>query len=79
MLVLAAVVSCKGQKTTTVGTTPEIEKRVESLLSKMTLAEKIGQMNQVSVGKFAHATSTQVYLSKCSRLRNINPANLGKW
>ena len=50
MLVLAAVVSCKGQKATTVGTTPEIEKRVESLLSKMTLAEKIGQMNQVSVG-----------------------------
>ena len=50
MLVLAAVVSCKGQKTTTVGTTPEIETLVESLLSKMTLAEKIGQMNQVSVG-----------------------------
>ena len=50
MLALAAVVSCKGQKATTVGTTPEIEKRVESLLSKMTLAEKIGQMNQVSVG-----------------------------
>jgi beta-glucosidase len=50
MLVLAAVVSCTVQKTTTVGTTPEIEKRVESLLSRMTLAEKIGQMNQVSVG-----------------------------
>ena len=50
LLVLAAVVSCKQQKTTTVGTTPEIEKRVESLLSQMTLAEKIGQMNQVSVG-----------------------------
>ena len=50
LLVLAAVASCKEQKATTVGTTPDIERRVESLLSKMTLAEKIGQMNQVSVG-----------------------------
>jgi len=50
LLVAAAVVSCNGHKTTTVGTNPDVEKRVESLLSKMTLAEKIGQMNQVSVG-----------------------------
>ena len=54
LTVLAAValtVSCTERKpATTVGTTPEIEARVESLLSRMTLAEKIGQMNQVSVG-----------------------------
>ena len=54
LMVLAAVavaVSCTERKpATTVGTTPEIEARVESLLSRMTLAEKIGQMNQVSVG-----------------------------
>ena len=50
LTILAVVVSCQGNKTTTVGTTPEIEKRVEDLLSRMTLAEKIGQMNQVSAG-----------------------------
>ena len=50
LAVLAAVVSCQERKTGTVGSTPEIEQRVERLLSRMTLAEKIGQMNQVSAG-----------------------------
>ena len=50
LAVLAAVVSCQERKTTTVGSTPEIERRVDQLLSRMTLAEKIGQMNQVSAG-----------------------------
>ena len=49
-MVLVAVVSCQERKTTTVGSTPEIERRVDQLLSRMTLAEKIGQMNQVSAG-----------------------------
>ncbi len=49
LLLLAA--ACSGpQKPSTVGTTPEVERRVEQLLSQMTLAEKIGQMNQVSAG-----------------------------
>ena len=48
--VLAAVVSCREQKATTVGSTPDIERRVEQLLSRMTLSEKIGQMNQLSGG-----------------------------
>ena len=38
------------QQPSTVGTTPEVEQRVEKILSQMTLAEKIGQMNQVSAG-----------------------------
>ena len=50
LAVLAAVVSCQERETGTVGSTPEIEQRVERLLSRMTLAEKIGQMNQVSAG-----------------------------
>ena len=49
-MVLVAVVSCQERKATTVGSTPEIERRVDQLLSRMTLAEKIGQMNQVSAG-----------------------------
>ena len=50
LMVLVAVVSCQERKATTVGSTPEIERRVDQLLSRMTLAEKIGQMNQVSAG-----------------------------
>ena len=43
LTLLAAVLSCgPGQSST--------EKRVEQLLAKMTLQEKIGQMNQISVG-----------------------------
>lgn len=47
---LAVSVSCTERKPSTVGTTPEVERRVDQLLSRMTLAEKIGQMNQVSAG-----------------------------
>ena len=49
-LVLLLAVACTGQKSTTVGSTTDIEKRIDKLLSRMTLSEKIGQMNQVSVG-----------------------------
>ena len=47
---LAATVSCTERKPSTVGASPEVERRVDQLLSRMTLAEKIGQMNQVSAG-----------------------------
>ena len=47
---LAATVSCAERKPSTVGASPEVERRVDQLLSRMTLAEKIGQMNQVSAG-----------------------------
>ena len=49
LIVVAA--SCQQQKTvSTVGAGPEVEQKVEAILSQMTLAEKIGQMNQVSAG-----------------------------
>ena len=48
---VALALSCGGSKTdSTIGASSEVERRVESLLSRMTLAEKIGQMNQVSAG-----------------------------
>ena len=48
---LLAVFSCDGNKTAgTLGASDEVETRVERILSEMTLAEKIGQMNQVSAG-----------------------------
>ena len=45
--ILAILFSCGGKQVTTLGSTPEIESRVEALLKQMTLAEKIGQMNQI--------------------------------
>ena len=50
LAVLCAVLSCQEQKPSTVGASAEVESRVEVLLSRMTLAEKIGQMNQISAG-----------------------------
>ncbi|MBO6171954.1 MAG: glycoside hydrolase family 3 C-terminal domain-containing protein [Bacteroidales bacterium] len=48
---LVAMVSCQSRKVdSTIGSSPEVEARVEKILSQMTLAEKIGQMNQVSAG-----------------------------
>jgi len=50
-LILLAVISCQEKKqNTTIGASPEMERRVEKILAQMTLAEKIGQMNQVSAG-----------------------------
>ena len=50
-LILLAVTACQEKnQNTTVGTSPEVERRVEKILARMTLSEKIGQMNQVSVG-----------------------------
>ena len=53
-LILAALallaMSCRENKPGTIGADRDVEARVESLLSRMTLAEKIGQMNQVSAG-----------------------------
>ena len=49
--ILVVAVSCQGQKAvSTLGSDTDVESRVEKILSRMTLAEKIGQMNQISVG-----------------------------
>ena len=50
LTVILALSACKVHKVSTVGSNSEVEARVEKLLSRMTLAEKIGQMNQVSAG-----------------------------
>jgi len=49
--VLLLVLSCQEKKAeSTIGADAAVEARVEQILSQMTLAEKIGQMNQVSAG-----------------------------
>ena len=50
MLLLLLSAACTQRKATTVGSDPEVEKRIGEILSRMTLSEKIGQMNQVSAG-----------------------------
>ena len=50
VVVFVLATACSGQKASTVGSTADIEKRIDQLLSRMTLSEKIGQMNQVSAG-----------------------------
>lgn len=47
---IAITISCSVPSASTVGSTPEIEMRIDKLLSQMTLQEKIGQMNQISAG-----------------------------
>ena len=49
-VLLVLMAACTQPKPSTVGSDAGIEKRIEQLLSQMTLAEKIGQMNQVSAG-----------------------------
>ena len=50
-LVLALTVSCGPREVrSTVDAGAEVERQIDQLLAKMTLAEKIGQMNQVSAG-----------------------------
>ena len=80
--VLLVTSSCSGSSlkgTSTIGSTPEVEKRIDALLSKMTLEEKIGQMNQLSVGgpveNYAEAIrSGQVG----SILNDVDPARLNE-
>ena len=48
--VLAAMACSQSGPSSTVGAGADVERRVDELLSRMTLAEKIGQMNQVSAG-----------------------------
>ena len=72
--------SCRENKSTSVGTDAAIERRVEDLLSRMTLAEKIGQMNQASVGgdiaNYAEAVrSGQIG----SILNEVDPAKINEY
>jgi len=51
LVALTVIFSCTRRNvSSTVGSTSQVESRIESILSQMTLAEKIGQMNQVSAG-----------------------------
>ena len=51
VLALVLTVSCGPREVrSTVNAGADVERQIDQLLAKMTLAEKIGQMNQVSAG-----------------------------
>ena len=56
------------------------EERVEALLQQMTLQEKIGQLNQLSIGGFNHGTAGQVRAGMVgSVLNEVNPKVLNRY
>ena len=78
LLFLAA--ACTGQKSSTVGSTAEIEKRIDNLLSRMTLSEKIGQMNQVSVGGEVSNYAEALRNGQIGSILNeVDPAKLNEY
>ena len=76
-----AAAACGGpQRPSTVGTTPEIERRVDKLLAQMTLAEKIGQMNQVSAdGNVANYNESVRAGQVGSILNVVDPAKINEF
>ncbi|MBN2659779.1 MAG: glycosyl hydrolase, partial [Tannerellaceae bacterium] len=67
-MALAALVSC--QSSTSVKST-DVENRVEELLGKMTLEEKIGQMNQISPSGDVNATAELIKKGEIGSILNI--------
>ena len=56
------------------------DERVEVLLQQMTLQEKIGQLNQLSIGGFNHGTAGQVRAGMVgSVLNEVNPEVLNRY
>ena len=56
------------------------DERVEALLQQMTLQEKIGQLNQLSIGRFNHGTAGPVRAGMVgSVLNEVNPEVLNRY
>ena len=70
-LLLAALVSC--QSSTSVKSN-DVEKRVEALLSQMTLEEKIGQMNQISPSGDVNTTAELIKKGEVGSILNVADA-----
>ena len=84
ILLLAAwmllAIACTEQKASTLGSDADVERRVEAILSRMTLAEKIGQMNQVSVGgDVSHYAEALRQGQIGSVLNEVDPVRLNEY
>lgn len=67
-MTLAALVSCQNSSSVK---SNDVEKRVEELLAKMTLEEKIGQMNQISPSEDINATAELIKKGEIGSILNI--------
>ena len=80
VLTLAAASCGRPQQASTTGTTPAVERRVDALLSRMTLAEKIGQMNQVSAGSDVSNYSDAVRKGQIGSILNeVDPVRINEF
>ena len=79
-LMIALLPACSQQRPSTVGSDAAIEKRIDQLLARMTLSEKIGQMNQVSVGgDISHYAEALRKGQIGSILNEVDPAKLNEY
>ena len=79
-LILTASFGCgRQQHISTVGTNPEVERRVAKILSSMTLEEKIGQMNQVSAGGEVSSYADALRAGQIGSILNeVDPAKINE-
>ena len=79
-LMIALLPACSQQRPSTVGSDAAIEKRIDQLLARMTLSEKIGQMNQVSVGgDISHYAEALRKGQIGSILNEVDPVKLNEY
>ena len=77
---LVLLTACTAQKPSTLGTTADVEARIDNLLSQMTLSEKIGQMNQVSVGGAVANYAEALRNGQIGSILNeVDPVNLNEY
>jgi len=78
--ILVLALGCNQKKAGTIGADAAVESRVEALLSKMTLAEKIGQMNQVSAGGNVASYAEAVRKGQVGSILNeVDPVKLNEF
>ncbi|MBQ1831552.1 MAG: glycoside hydrolase family 3 C-terminal domain-containing protein [Bacteroidales bacterium] len=79
-LLIVLLPACTQQKPSTVGSNDAVEKRIDRLLARMTLSEKIGQMNQVSVGgDISHYAEALRKGQIGSILNEVDPVKLNEY
>ena len=79
-IILLVAVACTNRATTTVGTSADVERRIDALLAKMTLQEKIGQMNQISVGGDVANYADAIIGGKVGSILNeVDPAKINAY
>lgn len=72
VVILATAISAFAQ--------PTEEERVDALLGQMTLQEKIGQLNQLSVGGFNQGTAGEIRAGRVGSILNeVNPRVLNRY